>query len=81
MTHLLRLEPKWIVVLDDTDEERMIDREHYEQWLVDTQDENMETYWYWARELNDSQLRRDFNTYLTQHHTLNTIEGLKIELT
>lgn len=75
MTHLLRLEPKWIVVLDDSDTEIMVDRQHFED-LVGLRSM---VYWhYW--EFNDSIFRSDMSRYLSQHHTLNTIEGLKIEL-
>lgn len=80
MTHLLRLELKWIVVLDEEDTEIMIDREHFEDWLKQWGESNTFTYWdrYW---LDDTLFQSDVARYVKQHHTLNTIEGLKIPLT
>ena len=80
MIQLVRLEPKLVVVLDAEDEERMIDREHYEQTVFKWYEDDVSDIYWGLYVINDFYFRSDLRRYLTLHHTLNTIGGLKIPI-
>lgn len=90
MIHLLSLLPDKIIILNDEDDEVIVDREHYEQvvdeWMYedgyDARDlGGIGNFWNFTQQVNDSIFKEYTSRYLSTFRTLNTIEGLKIELT